>query len=635
MVSVLGSPNEKLGNLCRALPQDDGLKETAVAATFLSASPWISQQCPHALNTTLPMLKPAACKADYPARSLADIRRGEKPYILGGRARNCRNCKLNNLQGNFCQFKKDGVVCPAHLQAELHDLWLGQNKTSLLTFTPCDLRRLISGRTLWLSGDSQQQDMMKALMCFLYELAPPVWQRLRTTDSDLAPELDALDPWDFDLGDDTRIIFIRQDNLNKMVAYFIPFLGRAASPGDIVVVNSGLHHNNDYAGKLGVLADWGAEARRCGLQLMWRDTSPQHFNTSGGEWPGGEPPYNCTPHREPVLDGGWRNKLATPIFQERGIPVLDTWNQTTELWEFHRDNGHGHECSHFCFPSAPQVWVHALYISLLSTELPPAAVERRVSRTFYGAPWELDDTFRWHIIAFHIPKALLILILLAIVGSTSLSITQTSNRLSGRVDMLSSQPMTVHCPPPCRSLRQSIFRGCVQSRRRLLRQGRCCRGRPGLARAELKEKLDSIEKRAEQTRDAAETTEKYGLEAGLWQVFTGKGGASKDGHGKGAQAKDLLARYGSAYLITSISFAILSFGACYALVSSGVNVAALLQRIGLNVSDTSERVGTVAIAYAAHKALSPVRFPPTVALTPVVARFLGRKDRDAKGEESS
>ena len=43
-------------------------------------------------------------------------RRGEKPYILGGRARNCRVCKMNNLQGNFCQFKKDGVVCPEPLQ---------------------------------------------------------------------------------------------------------------------------------------------------------------------------------------------------------------------------------------------------------------------------------------------------------------------------------------------------------------------------------------------------------------------------------------------------------------------------------------------------------------------------------------
>lgn len=52
---------------------------------------------------------------------------------------------------------------------------------------------------------------------------------------------------------------------------------------------------------------------------------------------------------------------------------------------------------------------------------------------------------------------------------------------------------------------------------------------------------------------------------------------------------------------------------------------ALLDRFGLKVGNTGEKVGTVAIAYAAHKALSPVRFPPTVALTPVVARFIGKK----------
>ena len=58
---------------------------------------------------------------------------------------------------------------------------------------------------------------------------------------------------------------------------------------------------------------------------------------------------------------------------------------------------------------------------------------------------------------------------------------------------------------------------------------------------------------------------------------------------------------------------------------AGVDVSALLQRFGLKPSDTSDKVGTVAIAYAAHKALSPVRFPPTVALTPVVAKLIGKK----------
>lgn len=48
-------------------------------------------------------------------------------------------------------------------------------------------------------------------------------------------------------------------------------------------------------------------------------------------------------------------------------------------------------------------------------------------------------------------------------------------------------------------------------------------------------------------------------------------------------------------------------------------------QVGVHVNDTGEKVGTVALAYAAHKALSPVRFPPTVALTPIVARWFGKK----------
>lgn len=144
----------------------------------------------------------------------------------------------------------------------------------------------------------------------------------------------------------------------------------------------------------------------------------------------------------------------------------------------------------------------------------------------------------------------------------------------------------------------------------------------------------------DQPKSKAEvTTEKYGLEAGLYQVLTSK---EEDAPvSRTEQAKRLLKQYGSAYLITSISFAIVSFAACYAAVSAGVDVAGLLSKVGLSVNDTSEKVGTFAIAYAAHKALSPVRFPPTVALTPVVARWTGRVQEEAPeaaggaGEQSS
>ena len=107
------------------------------------------------------------------------------------------------------------------------------------------------------------------------------------------------------------------------------------------------------------------------------------------------------------------------------------------------------------------------------------------------------------------------------------------------------------------------------------------------------------------------------------------------GRSRTQQAKDLLAQYGSAYLITSISFAVVSFGACYAAVSAGLDVAGLLSKVGIQVSDTNEAVGTFTIAYAAHKALSPVRFPPTVALTPIVAKALGKKAAAGGGGDSS
>ena len=55
-------------------------------------------------------------------------------------------------------------------------------------------------------------------------------------------------------------------------------------------------------------------------------------------------------------------------------------------------------------------------------------------------------------------------------------------------------------------------------------------------------------------------------------------------------------------------------------------------QVGVHVNDTGEKVGTVALAYAAHKALSPVRFPPTVALTPLVARWFGKKPADPSDE---
>ncbi|KAH7561293.1 hypothetical protein ACOSQ2_016283 [Xanthoceras sorbifolium] len=127
---------------------------------------------------------------------------------------------------------------------------------------------------------------------------------------------------------------------------------------------------------------------------------------------------------------------------------------------------------------------------------------------------------------------------------------------------------------------------------------------------------------------ADEITKKYGLEAGLWQIFSSKNEGNEEGEkkkSKGDQAKELLTKYGGAYLATSITLSLISFSLCYALITAGVDVPALLQKVGISTNEAGEKVGTFALAYAAHKAASPIRFPPTVALTPIVASWIGKK----------
>lgn len=132
--------------------------------------------------------------------------------------------------------------------------------------------------------------------------------------------------------------------------------------------------------------------------------------------------------------------------------------------------------------------------------------------------------------------------------------------------------------------------------------------------------IDTKEKSETTEVSPDETTKKFGLEAGIFQSLK-----QNDG---GESAKSLLKRYGIAYLATSIPLALVSFAICYALVDNGVDVASLLRNLGIESGGASETAGTVAIAYAAHKAASPIRFPPTVILTPVIAKLIGKEPNE-------
>ncbi|KAL3778628.1 hypothetical protein HJC23_001577 [Cyclotella cryptica] len=82
--------------------------------------------------------------------------------------------------------------------------------------------------------------------------------------------------------------------------------------------------------------------------------------------------------------------------------------------------------------------------------------------------------------------------------------------------------------------------------------------------------LQTDKETTQQSTTAKETTQKYSLEASLFQSLQSQDGES---------AKSLLAKYCIAYLATSIQLAILSFALCYVLVNRGVDVGALLSLI--------------------------------------------------------
>lgn len=98
-------------------------------------------------------------------------------------------------------------------------------------------------------------------------------------------------------------------------------------------------------------------------------------------------------------------------------------------------------------------------------------------------------------------------------------------------------------------------------------------------------------------------------------------------------AKDLFKKYGIAYLATSITLAIISYLTCYYCVSKGIDVASLLAKFGIKATAMAESTGTASIAYVFHKAASPIRFPPTLALTPIVANLMGRKPKVDNNDE--
>ncbi|KAL3668264.1 hypothetical protein V7S43_006358 [Phytophthora oleae] len=94
------------------------------------------------------------------------------------------------------------------------------------------------------------------------------------------------------------------------------------------------------------------------------------------------------------------------------------------------------------------------------------------------------------------------------------------------------------------------------------------------------------------------------------------------------RAKTFAIEYGRVGICTHVVLSLLSFSVIYVGVSSGVDVTAILDSVGLSSSasdSTTNSAGSLLIAYTLYKVLAPVRWPLTFAVTPVVLRALRRR----------
>lgn len=116
--------------------------------------------------------------------------------------------------------------------------------------------------------------------------------------------------------------------------------------------------------------------------FIWKEMVVTHYDQHHGLYPGGNPPFTCKPlhatlqpdgsiaatdnYSQIIIVGGHHNKAAREAFLGSKIGMTAYWNATVELWDFHRDlsDGRGHECGHYCFPGAPQVWLYYAYIAI-------------------------------------------------------------------------------------------------------------------------------------------------------------------------------------------------------------------------------------------------------------------------------
>uniref|UniRef100_A0A8C4QA37 Family with sequence similarity 210 member B n=1 Tax=Eptatretus burgeri TaxID=7764 RepID=A0A8C4QA37_EPTBU len=107
---------------------------------------------------------------------------------------------------------------------------------------------------------------------------------------------------------------------------------------------------------------------------------------------------------------------------------------------------------------------------------------------------------------------------------------------------------------------------------------------------------------------------------------------------KRQRLKQLFKDYGAVAVSFHVSISLLSLGACYTAVSSGVDVSKMLQLMRMDEAMVHSQIAagtsTFLIAYAVHKLLAPLRISTTLVSVPFIVHYL-RQARASRNRSRS
>jgi len=156
----------------------------------------------------------------------------------------------------------------------------------------------------------------------------------------------------------SKLICYHRTNVADDVLQRYDFHLKLFSDFGVVVMNFGLHNkqlDTDPIAKL--LPRLSKDLSKHKTILIWRETAPQHFDNLGGIFSEDALDHECRDISEASEDlSNQFNLKYNPICEKENITIMKIWNMTKNYFDAHVQG----ECTHYCQPGIPELWVGVL-----------------------------------------------------------------------------------------------------------------------------------------------------------------------------------------------------------------------------------------------------------------------------------